>query len=190
MKRFGENWVRKGWLTYAVFCHESSLNTLRPRQNSLHFADDIFKSIFLKENVWISITISLNLVPKGRINNIPALVQILAWRRRGDKPLSEPMMVSLMTHICVIRPQWVIKCCNESELFWKWILVMAGGKICNYCYLTTQMWVKCNMDGLVQERCNFIANALELHLSCTNSSIQKIKSEASVKSFCEIGPYF
>ena len=31
----------------------------------------------------------------------------MAWRRPGDKPLSEPMMVSLLTHICVARPQWV-----------------------------------------------------------------------------------
>ena len=31
----------------------------------------------------------------------------MAWRRPGDKPLSEPMMVSLPTHICVTRPQWV-----------------------------------------------------------------------------------
>ena len=40
-------------------------------------------------------------------SNIPALVQIMAWRRSGDKPLSEPMMVSLPAHICVTRPQWV-----------------------------------------------------------------------------------
>ena len=46
-------------------------------------------------------------VPKGSINNIPSLVQIMAWRRPGDKPLSEPMMVSLLTHICVTRPQWL-----------------------------------------------------------------------------------
>ena len=46
-------------------------------------------------------------VPKGLINNIPAFVQIMAWRRPGDKPLSEPMMVILSTHICVTRPQWV-----------------------------------------------------------------------------------
>ena len=46
-------------------------------------------------------------VPKGPINNIPALVQIMAWRRVGNKPLSEPMLVSLPTHICVTRPQWV-----------------------------------------------------------------------------------
>ena len=57
-----------------------------------HFADDIFKRIFLNENIWIPIKISLKFVPKGPINNIPALVQIMAWRRSGDKPLPEPMI--------------------------------------------------------------------------------------------------
>ena len=84
-----------------------SFNTLRPRQNGRRFADDTFKRIFLNENVRISIKISLKFVLKGPINNNPALVQIMAWRRWGDKPLSEPMMVSLLTHICVARPQWV-----------------------------------------------------------------------------------
>ena len=84
------------------------LNTFRPRQNCCHFPDDIFKCIFLNENVWILIKISLKFVPKGPINNnIPTLVQIMAWHRPGDKPLSEPMMVRLLTQICVIRPQWV-----------------------------------------------------------------------------------
>ena len=41
---------------------------------------------------WIAIKISLKFVPKGPIDNIPALVQILAWHWTGDKPLSEPMM--------------------------------------------------------------------------------------------------
>ena len=66
-----------------------------------HFADDVFISNFLHENIWILIKISMKFVPKGPINIIPALVQIMAWRRPGDKPLSEPMMVSLTTHICV-----------------------------------------------------------------------------------------
>ena len=84
--------TRSQWVT---------LNTLRLRQNGCHLADDIFKCIFLNENVWISIKISLNFVPEGRINNILALVQIMAWRRQGDKPLSEPLMVSLLMQICV-----------------------------------------------------------------------------------------
>ena len=82
-------------------------NTLRPRQNGRHFTDDMFK--YLNKNVWISIKISLNFVPKDPINNNSPLVQIMAWCRPGNKPLSEPMMVSLLTHICVTRPQWV-KC--------------------------------------------------------------------------------
>ena len=69
------------------------LNTLRTRQYGCHLPDDIFKSIYLNENVWISIKISLKFVPTGPINNIPALVQVMAWRRPGGKPLSEPMMV-------------------------------------------------------------------------------------------------
>ena len=86
---------------------DAAINSLRPRQNGRHFADEISKCIFLKENVWIPIKISLKFVPKGPINDIPALVQIMAWRRPGEKPLSEPMLVSLPTHICVTRPQWV-----------------------------------------------------------------------------------
>ena len=98
-----------GWFFWWGF------NTLRPRQNGRHFSDDIFKWIFLNENVWISIKISLKFVPRGPISNIRTLVQIMAWRRPGDKPLSEPMMVSLPTHICVARPQWVN--ILHSELF-------------------------------------------------------------------------
>ena len=99
-------------------CRKQSMDTLRPRQNGRRFADDTFKRIFLNENVRISIKISLKFVPKGPINNNPALVQIMAWRRPGDKPLSESMLVRLPTHICVTRPQWV----NYSlpRLRWKW----------------------------------------------------------------------
>ena len=78
-----------------IFGYSECLNTLRPRKNSCHFADGTFKSIFLNEDIWISINISLTgkLVPKGQINNIPALIQIMAWGRPGDKPLSEPMII-------------------------------------------------------------------------------------------------
>ena len=57
--------------------------TLKPGQNGQHFPDVIFQCISLNENVWISIKISLKFVPKGPINNISTLVQIMAWRRQG-----------------------------------------------------------------------------------------------------------
>ena len=87
-----------------LYGHEI-VNTLRPRRNRRHFADDIFKCIFLDKNVLISIKISLKFIPKGPIDNIPTSVQIMAWRRPGDKPLSEPMMKISLTHVCVARPQ-------------------------------------------------------------------------------------
>ena len=55
-------------------------------------AENIFKCIFLNENVRISIQISLKFVPKSSIDNQPALVQVMAWRRTGDKPLPEPVL--------------------------------------------------------------------------------------------------
>ena len=58
------------------------INTLRPRQNGRHFADGTFKRIFLKENVRISIKISLKFVPKSPIDNIPALFEII-WSNGG-----------------------------------------------------------------------------------------------------------
>ena len=83
------------------------INSLRQRQNGHLFADDTFKCIFLNENIRISTKNSLKFVPKGLIKNIPVLVLIMAWRRPGDKPLSEPMQVRSLTHICVTQPQWV-----------------------------------------------------------------------------------
>ena len=73
-------------------------NTLRPRKNGRHFPDGIFKCIFLNEIYEFRL---------GFHWSIPELVQIMAWRRPGDKPLYEPMLVYLLTHICVTRPQWV-----------------------------------------------------------------------------------
>ena len=87
------------------------VNTLRLRRNGRHFPDDIFRYNFLNENVWIALEISLQFRLKVPVNNISALVQIMAWCWPGDKPLSEPMMDSLLTHvlphISVTQPQWV-----------------------------------------------------------------------------------
>ena len=88
-------------------CNDGESPILRPRQNGSHFPYDIFKYIFVNENVQILIKISLKLVRKGLVNNIPALVQIMAWRRPGDKT-SEPMMVQHEFRLHV-RPY-----CNET----------------------------------------------------------------------------
>ena len=107
---------------------EGRINTLRLRQNECHISDDISKRIFPNENVRIPIKISVKFVPRGRINNIPALVQIMAWRRPGDKPLSEPMIVILPTHICVTRPQWVNQAGSEVNTIPADALAMQGAR--------------------------------------------------------------
>ena len=80
--------VSMSWCHHVDFTCLSSfsnqmLNTLRPRQNGRHFADDIFKCIFLNENVWISLKFSLKFVPRVQINNILARWQAIIWTNDG-----------------------------------------------------------------------------------------------------------
>ena len=116
----------------AALSSTCSFNTLRQRRNGLHFPDDIFKYIFLNENMYILIKIPLKFVLKGPINNIPALVQIMAWHRPGDKPLSESMMVQFtdayasMSYIDIWSGVNTPKTAADRQIFW--ILVLPNIK--------------------------------------------------------------
>ena len=44
----------------------------------------------------------MKFVPKGPIDNNPALVEIMAWRRIGDKPLSEQILTRQI-HACLFK---------------------------------------------------------------------------------------
>ena len=57
-----------------------------------NLSDYILKCIFLYENDRIQIQIALKLASSSTIDNRPALIQVMAWRRKGDKQLPEPMM--------------------------------------------------------------------------------------------------
>ena len=87
-----------------------------------HFADDVFKYIFwmkiheFRVKFHWSLFLIVQLTSINIPINIPALVRIMAWRWPGDKPLFEPTMVKLPTHICVTRPQWVNKEQNGRHL--------------------------------------------------------------------------
>ena len=90
----------------------SNRSNIKPNAQLTHWGRGkmaaIFQTTFQMHFLeWKLIDISLKFVPKGPVDNIPALVQIMAWRRPGDKSLSEPMVVCSPTHICVTRPQWV-----------------------------------------------------------------------------------
>ena len=68
------------------------LNHLSLDNMAAIFADDNFRCIFLDENDRIPIRVSLKIVPKSLIDNIPALVYVMARRWTGDKPLHEPTL--------------------------------------------------------------------------------------------------
>ena len=75
-------------------CHSASSEFKHIEAQTKSLTDAIFKRIFFKESIWISIKISLRYVRKGPIghNYKSALNQVMAWRRLGDKSLSEPML--------------------------------------------------------------------------------------------------
>ena len=161
----------------------------------------------------ILIKFSLKYVRKGPIDNNPALVQIMAWRRSGDKPLSEPMMISFnvlgkdncktrwervklwdsgalyirdftvlwntlqqlwhmfemhwtllfpSTHLSLVERTRVI--ISDDGIPWK-IHRAERLAVVNWSEIISMEYR--HINGLMQERCNSIASAMELHLSCT-----------------------
>ena len=112
-----------------------SVILFRPRCKLTHRSRDKMAAIFLttfpnaflwKKSFVFIIKLSLRFIRKCPINNIPALVQIMAWRRPGDKLLSEPMMVSLLTHICVTRP----RCINSLNVYpWRVVRFCGDSRI-------------------------------------------------------------
>ena len=74
-------------------------------------ADDNLKCIFLNENDTIPIRISLKFAPRSPIDNMPALVQAMAWRQTGGKPLPEPVLTQFTDAYMRTRGRWV----NISE---------------------------------------------------------------------------
>ena len=111
----GDRWIP---LANGKWCGKRSMSW--HHYASRHWGWDRMDAIFQTtiSNAFSWMKISLKFVPKVPINNIAALIQIMALHRPGDKPLSEPMMVNLLTHICVTRPQWVktrLCCCMEKS---------------------------------------------------------------------------
>ena len=100
-------WYPSPWKpTISVSCIDSSMGpyvhatqvakslTQWGRDKMATSSQTTFPSAFSWKKVWISIKISLKFGLSDQINNIPVLAQIMACRRPGDEPLSEPMIVS------------------------------------------------------------------------------------------------
>ena len=103
-----------------------------------------FQTTYLNVFCWIKIyqfrlRFDRSLFP---INNIPALAQIMASRLDGAKPLSEPMMFTLLTHICVTRPEWVnigIRLGVWHTAF-RWTRWALDWVTCRCCYIIYEAW--------------------------------------------------
>ena len=63
----------------------------------------------------IMIEISPKFDLEDPFDNNSALVQIMAWRRTGSKPLSEQTKTYLLLYICNIRPQWITSNVERSS---------------------------------------------------------------------------
>ena len=117
------------------------------------FADDIFKRIFLNENIRIPIRLSLKLAPWCPIDNIPALREIMARHRIGTKPLSGPMLTWLTDAKCGTRGRWVKSCLLSMmilkqalclNMHWKWLQNVthhcSGLYLIYHSYRHRQVW--------------------------------------------------
>ena len=94
------------------------INSSPPAQNGCQLADNIFKCISVNENFCILLQMSLKFVPKGSINNMSALVQVMAWRKTGDRPLPEPWWPSSLVYMCGTRGRWVNEHCVHQDARW------------------------------------------------------------------------
>ena len=162
-------------------CMEAArqFNTLRPN-SCLHFADNIFKCIFLNENTWISIKISLKFVSKALINNTPTFVQIMAWRRPGDKPLSEQMLARFTDIYASLG-------LNEKRCWSEYQGILAF--LCAHCCITvlleaisiTVLWFDTSVEKITQLK-TIKERTLTIIYSDNDSCCEDIMSAAQTPS--------
>ena len=97
----------------------------------------------------------------------------MAWHRPGDKPLSEPMMARLLTHICITLPQWVKKKNNNSAfLLLDVYVIYAYGCICmgvnaSFSNRNVHMCTFLLQNGALWDICLMHYGICEMGLLCT-----------------------
>ena len=87
------------------------------------FADDIFNCIYAMKMKKVPIQVSLKYVPRSPIDNEAALIQVMARRRIGDKPLSEPMLTQF-SDACMRQKLEMKK--QDTWRFYDWSLVYSA----------------------------------------------------------------
>ena len=87
------------------------LNTFKTRQNGRHFPDDIVKCKSSNENIYFDKYFTA-VCSRGPMNDIPALVQIMAWRRPGDNQLSEAITDTGINDLAIAKERETIICAH------------------------------------------------------------------------------
>ena len=113
--------------------------TLRRKQIDRHLADDILKCIFVDENMIISAATSLEFGLKSWISNRPIFVQIMAWYRKGNTPLFEPVMLIYWRIYVSLSPDHLMA--NTRGTFKHFIMVLKNIVcLCEEPYAVYKTW--------------------------------------------------
>ena len=170
-----EQWGLGSYIS--VFCLMMWFNSLRARPNRPHLADGIFKCIFFNENILILIKISMKFISKDPIDNIPALVQIMSWHQPGGKPLSEPMITILLTHISTTRPLvgWINSLGPSDAIWWQRSLSTLAQVMA--CCLKAQAitWTNVDLSSVRSSDIHLGASSQEIPQPSITEIICKIK---------------
>ena len=124
-----------------LYLYESENNkfeTLSPEQKGFHFTDDV--CIFCSVKCCILIRMSLKFVPNCPFSNNPALVQLITWRRSGDKPLFESMVALFIDSYCT----FLCLCCDVSPYVF---LVSFTSITCHQHHRTLQKALEVCLDS-------------------------------------------
>ena len=118
-----QTWLLTGWQHshQPIRTHMQFLLTHLPLEKmAAILADDNFKCILLNENDRIPSQISLKFVSRSPIDNKPALVQVMACRRTGDKLLPELMLTQFTdTHMQHYGGDWLTNMDSNFQVFWE-----------------------------------------------------------------------
>ena len=94
---------------------DPNFEILRQGQNGCHLTDEIFKCIFCNEKIQSWIKVLWSFCPRDPINYNPALVQIMAWRRPGDKPLSQTIVINILIYASSGLNELMMDHCSGAE---------------------------------------------------------------------------
>ena len=141
--------VSSDGIRYYIYLKHIEAGTRWPTFSRRHF-----QSHFLLWKLFYFIKMSLKFVPHGPFNNIPALVQIMAWRRSGDKPLFEPMMAYIVNAYMRHSASMSKKGCTYIYIY----DICVYASVSTYIYIYTPKYMPSHFEILHLKMCGLHFN--------------------------------